>query len=143
MCSGGDADVGLPRALAPSPLPDRRIETAVKVTHEVVVEQVSHRHVEVEQVSPPLVGNLNLDALLQVVQVSLADRVAQQLTSFGRERYGFFVVEEGLAVVRLEGHHGFERNDSTNLSTLAERTCPGGTTRCSNRADALVERATN
>ena len=72
----------------------------------------------------------------------LADWVAQQLTRCGRECIGFFVVEERLAVVRFEGHQDFERSDSTNFSTLAEGTCRVGTTRCSNRAEALVERAT-
>ena len=115
----------------------------MEVTHEVVVEQVSHRYVEVEQVAPPLVSDLNLDALLEVEQVGLADWVAQQPTSFGRERLRLFVAEECLAVVGFESHQRFERSDSTNFSTLAERTCPAGTTRCSKRADALVERATN
>src|SRR5699024_8596329 len=105
---GSDANVGFSRALASSPLPDRRIETAVKVAHEVVVEQIPHRYVDVEQVCPPFIGNLNLDALLQVIQVGLADWVTQQLMSFGRERCGFFVVEESLAVVGFEGHQGFE-----------------------------------
>lgn len=115
----------------------------MKFPHKVIRQQLRCRDHPIDHLTDILLRDPVLNLLFQVVEVRLADRIAEKLTRFGSQAIALFLAEEGLAVVGLEGHQALARNDSTNFSTFSERTWSAGTTRFSSCAEALVERTTN
>lgn len=67
----------------------------MEISDEVIDKQVANRHVPVQEVAPPLISYLGLDLLFEVIEVGLADRVAQNLAGRRRKRVSFLVAEEG------------------------------------------------
>lgn len=51
----------------------------MKVSDKVIGEKIANRNVPVQECVPPLIGYLFLNLLLQIVEVGLADRIAQDL----------------------------------------------------------------
>jgi hypothetical protein len=94
----------------------------VEISDEVVVKQVANRHVPVQEVAPPLICYLGLDLLFEVVEVGLADRLPRISRAAGVSASASSWLTRGFPIVRFEGHQALARSDSTNFSTLVERT---------------------
>jgi hypothetical protein len=65
---------------------------------------------------------LGLDLLREVVEIALADGLAQQCPGFIGQCNYLLIREEYFAVPRIEGHQALDRREATHSSTLAERT---------------------